>query len=139
VNIDPRRRLAAAAALDVAAVLVFVVLGRRSHHEDGSWIAGTVRVAAPFLIALAAGWLLARAWRAPSAMVTGVVVWLVTVALGMVLRHTVFDRGTPAAFVIVATIALGVLLLGWRAIARWRASPRLSTRKPGAGATRTVG
>ena len=86
MNSDHRRRVAATAALDVAAVVVFVVLGRRSHHEDGSWIAGTVRVAAPFLIALAAGWLLARAWRAPFALVTGVVVWLVTVALGMVVE-----------------------------------------------------
>ena len=136
MNSAPRRRVAAAAALDASAVVVFVVLGRRSHHEDGSWLAGTARVGAPFLIALLAGWLLVRAWRAPFARVTGVIVWLVTVALGMVLRHTWFDRGTAAAFVIVATVTLGVLLLGWRAIAA-RRSRRLSSRVPAAEATRT--
>jgi Protein of unknown function (DUF3054) len=122
VNAAPRRppvsvEWLVAAVLDVAAVILFVVLGRRSHHEDGSWLAGTVRVAGPFLIALAVGWLPARAWRAPYALATGVVVWLVTVALGMVLRHTLFHRGTAFTFIIVATITLGVLLLGWRAIA----------------------
>jgi peptidoglycan/LPS O-acetylase OafA/YrhL len=131
------RRIAVAAALDVAAVVVFVILGRRSHHEDGSWLAGTWRVAAPFLIGLAVGWLIARAWRAPQALVTGVVVWLATVAVGMVLRHTVFDRGTAVAFVIVALITLALLLLGWRAIAA-RASRRLSSRIPAAEATRTT-
>jgi hypothetical protein len=63
-----RRPVVAAQWLDLAAIVVFVVIGRRSHHEDGSWIAGTARVALPFLIALAVGWLLARAWRAPYAL-----------------------------------------------------------------------
>jgi hypothetical protein len=53
-------------------------------------------------------------------------VWVVTVALGMLLRRTVFDRGTAASFVIVATLVTGALLLGWRAaqlvVARRRGS-----------------
>jgi hypothetical protein len=78
-------------------------------------VTGVVKVAAPFVIALAVGWLAIRAWRAPRAMRTGVVVWLVTVAVGMALRRTVFDRGIAPAFVMVTTVVLGVFLVGWRA------------------------
>jgi hypothetical protein len=46
--------------------------------------------------------------------------------MGMLLRRTVFDRGTAASFVIVATLVTGALLLGWRAaqlvVARRRGS-----------------
>ncbi|MGD9997935.1 MAG: DUF3054 domain-containing protein [Ilumatobacteraceae bacterium] len=110
-----------AALLDVASVVVFVALGRRSHDEDGNAVVGALKVAAPFLIALLASWLLLKAWRRPDALRTGLPVWVITVALGMVLRHWVFDRGTAASFIVVASIALGVLMLGWRlALARRR-------------------
>lgn len=113
-----------AAALDIAAILVFVAIGRRSHDEDGNAIVGALEVAAPFLLGLAAGWAVARAWRAPERLQTGIVIWPVTVAVGMVLRNVVFDRGTALSFVIVATIATGVLLLGWRAVAGARSRRR---------------
>ena len=113
-----RRLVAVAAACDVVAVLVFVALGRRSHDEGGNVVAGVLSVAAPFLIALAVGWAAARAWRAPMVWRTALVVWPVTVAVGMLLRRFVFDRGTATSFIVVATIATGVLLLGWRLVAR---------------------
>jgi hypothetical protein len=47
---------------------------------------------------------------------TGVTVWLATAAIGLLLRRVVWDRGTALSFVIVATVVLGVLLVGWRAI-----------------------
>jgi hypothetical protein len=75
-------------------------------------------VAAPFLIALAVGWAAARAWRAPMAWRTALVVWPVTVAVGMLLRRFVFDRGTATSFIVVASVATGLLLLGWRLVAR---------------------
>ncbi len=112
------RRIVAAAALDVMAVLVFVVIGRRNHHEDGNLFTGALRVAAPFLIALAVGWLVSRAPRAPMTMRAGLQVWACTVVLGLVLRRFVFHSGTAIAFVIVTTLTLGLLLIGWRAIAR---------------------
>lgn len=111
------RAAARAAALDVASVVLFVAVGRRSHDEGGNPLAETLKVAAPFLIALAVGWVVARAWQRPASLRTGLMVWPVTVALGMVLRHWVFDRGTAASFIVVATVATGVLLLGWRAVA----------------------
>jgi hypothetical protein len=102
----------------VVAVLLFVAVGRRSHDEGGNVVAGVLAVAAPFLLALAVGWTAARAWRAPMAWRTALVVWPVTVAVGMVLRRFVFDRSTATSFIIVATLATGVLLLGWRLVAR---------------------
>ena len=113
-----RRRAVWAFGLDVVAVVLFVAIGRRSHDEGGNVVTGALSVAAPFLIALAVGWLIGRVWRQPMSMRSGIVVWTTTVVLGLVLRRFVFDRGTAAAFVIVTTITLAVLLLGWRAIAR---------------------
>ncbi len=112
-----RRQVVFAALTDVLAVVLFVVLGRRS-HDEGSTLSAIFGVAAPFLIGLAAGWVVARAWRAPMALRTGVTVWAVTVVLGMVLRHWAWDRGTAASFIVVATLVLGTFLVGWRALAR---------------------
>jgi Protein of unknown function (DUF3054) len=106
------RRVAVAAVLDVVAIVVFVVLGRRNHDETTP----VLTIAAPFLIAVGVGWLVARAWRAPMALNTGVIVWVVTLVVGMLLRRFAFDRGTALSFIIVATVVLGVFLLGWRAV-----------------------
>ena len=95
---------------------MFVAIGRRN-HDEGSAIGEVFRIAAPFLIGLAVGWIVARAWRRPFDVVTGCTIWIVTIALGMVLRRTLFDRGTAFSFVIVASVFTGVLLLGWRLVA----------------------
>lgn len=105
-----------AALVDAVAIVVFVVIGRNNHHEHGSFVAGTARVAAPFLIALAVGWIGARAWRTPTAVPTGIVLWLATVIGGMLLRRFVFDDGTATPFIIVASVFTGLLLVGWRTI-----------------------
>jgi FtsH-binding integral membrane protein len=106
-----------AVLLDVCCVLVFVVIGRASHTE-GETLAGIVSTGWPFLCGLAAGWVVSRAWRYPFALrPAGLPVWLVTVALGMVLR-VVSGQGIAAAFVVVALAFLGLFLLGWRLLAR---------------------
>lgn len=112
------RLIAIAAACDVAAVLLFVAVGRRSHDEGGTVVTGVLSVAAPFLIALAVGWVAAQAWRAPIAWRTSLIIWPVTVAVGMALRRFAFDRGTATSFIVVASVATGLLLLGWRLVAR---------------------
>ncbi|WP_395110801.1 DUF3054 domain-containing protein [Actinomadura sp. SCN-SB] len=104
-----------AGALDVVGVLVFVGIGRASHEEALS-LAGFAGTAWPFLVGLAVGWGATRAWREPERVwPVGVGVWVLTVACGMVLR-AVSGQGTAAAFVVVATVFLGVLLVGWRAL-----------------------
>jgi hypothetical protein len=116
-------RVRVAAALDTAVVILFVAIGRRN-HDEGSAIGEVIRIAAPFLIGLGAGWVVARAWRKPFELTTGVAIWVVTIGLGMVLRRTLFDRGTAWSFIVVATVFTGVLLLGWRLVAP-RITPRL--------------
>jgi uncharacterized membrane protein YeaQ/YmgE (transglycosylase-associated protein family) len=74
-------------------------------------------VAAPFLIALLAGWLAGRVWQRPRSLRMGVLLWVVTVVGGMLLRHFAWSRGTAFSFIVVATIFLGVFLVGWRFVA----------------------
>lgn len=115
-------RTAARAALvallaDVVCVLVFCAIGRRSHAE-GITVAGIAQTAWPFLSGTAAGWLAARAWRRPASLApTGIVIWLFTVAIGMLLRKAT-SQGTAFSFVVVASLSTAILLLGWRLAAR---------------------
>ena len=105
--------VAVAAATDLIAVLTFALIGRVSHDEGPLGLFGT---AWPFLCGLAVGWVVMRAWRHPRRIVwTGVGVWVATVVSGMLLRLA-SGQGTQFAFVLVATAALGVLLIGWRAL-----------------------
>ena len=108
------RQIVLAATFDVVAIIVFVVIGRRN-HDEGTALRGMLRVAAPFLIGLAVGWLIARAWKEPTSTTTGMVIWPVTVVVGMLVRRFAFDNGTALAFIVVATMFIGLLLVGWRA------------------------
>lgn len=119
-------RTGPAVVVDAVLVLVFVLIGRRTHDHPLD-PAGLATTAWPFLAALAAGWtvvLLRR--RGPGALGTGVTVWVATVVLGMVLRAA-SGQGIAASFVVVATLVLGAFLVGWRAVAapllRRRAEP----------------
>jgi Protein of unknown function (DUF3054) len=119
----PRResRVAGWAELgaDLAGVLVFAAVGRRSHAE-GLTPAGVLATAAPFVAGLVVGWVVARGWRAPSRVwPTGVTIWLLTVAGGMLGRGLV-GAGTAPSFVVVASIFLGLALLGRRGLSRIR-------------------
>jgi hypothetical protein len=112
-------RLVTAVVLDLCCVLAFVVIGRASHSE-GETVAGIANTAWPFLTGLLVGWAVTRAWRRPAApVVTGVGIWLVTVATGMVLR-VVSGQGTAVTFVLVSLVFLGLVMVGWRAVAHRR-------------------
>lgn len=119
------RRTASAAfnwialAVDVVLVVVFAAIGRATHEEGepGLWGLGLATTAWPFLAALGLGWLLCLGWRAPLAPGrSGVPIWLVTVVGGMLLR-ALSGQGTAVPFIVVATLTLLALLVGWRAIA----------------------
>ena len=107
--------IAVAVALDAVLVVVFAATGRASHAENV--LAGLWQTSWPFLAALAVGWAATLAWRAPLAPLrTGLGVWGVTVAGGMLLRWA-SGQGVQLAFVIVAASVLLVMLVGWRGIA----------------------
>jgi hypothetical protein len=110
------RPIVVALLIDAALVLVFAGIGRASHGEDV--FGGLLLTAWPFLAGLALGWLVAQAWRAPfDPWRTGLPVWAITVAGGMLLRG-VSGQGAQLAFIIVAASVLLVFLVGWRLIAR---------------------
>lgn len=127
VVVQSDRRVALAIGLDVFVVTLFVAIGRRTHDEGSAYI-DVLKTGAPFLIGLAVAWAIVRAWRKPVAVLTGVAIWPVTVLVGMVARRLLFDRGTATSFVVVATLFLGAVLVGWRAAYRWWAAKRLLSR-----------
>jgi hypothetical protein len=115
----PRRTpagFAATVGIDLLAVIVFVLIGRASHGEG---VLGILVTLWPFAVGLLVGHLLAlvlgqRETRAVRW--AGVIVWVSTVVVGMVLR-AVSGQGVQLSFVIVTVIVLAVLLLGWRLVA----------------------
>ena len=106
----------AAAITDLLLIVVFAVIGRRS-HDEGSALAGTLTVAAPFLIAYVIAAIACRIDRAPLGVGRGALTAAVAVGLGLVLRGTVFGRGLAPAFVVVAFVTITALLVGWRVVA----------------------
>ena len=122
-----RQSILTAGLLDATLVLLFAAIGRLSHDES---LAGLGVTYWPFLGGLLFGWLLLRAWRHPQLLVrTGLGVWAVTVAGGLLLR-VLSGQGVQLSFAIVTTVVLGVFLLGWRAIAalvRRRSAQRMPT------------
>jgi hypothetical protein len=110
-----------AAVIDVVLITVFALIGRVSHAEGltpvSLWI-----TAYPFLAGWAIAYVTSGAWARPLALwPTGGVAWILTIFVGMAIRVTsgqgvVDGNPLPISFVIVATIVVGLFLMGWRAI-----------------------
>lgn len=116
----------AALSIDAAAIVVFVTGGRETHEEtDG--VLDALGVAAPFFIGLLVGAALialGRIWAL--SLWGGLVSAASTVVVGMLLRHFAWDRGTATSFIVVASLVLGVAMLGWRAL--WAMTTRRRER-----------
>ncbi|MGW4245995.1 DUF3054 domain-containing protein [Nocardia sp. NPDC004722] len=113
-------------AVDVVLVVFFCVLGRRSHDEATLGV-GLLRTFWPFGTGLVLGWVIAvavvsgregvsaarrfdgRAWWP-----TGVILWLSTLVIGMLLR-VASGQTIAFSFVVVAATFLALFLIGWRA------------------------
>ena len=115
-----RDRLATriAVLVDLVIVLIFVAIGR-SVHDNGVNVDGLASTAWPFVAGLFAGWLwVTKRLRTGVGPVDGLVISLVTVALGMVLR-VISGQGTAVAFIAVAIGFLGLFMVGWRVLAQY--------------------
>jgi hypothetical protein len=103
---------------DLLVVIVFAAVGRANHHES-TGIHGVLHTAWPFGLGTQLALALTAWMRAdPLSIRAGVRVWLWTLVIGMVVRHAT-GGGTAVAFVIVATLVLAALFLGWRLAFRW--------------------
>jgi DUF3054 family protein len=104
---------------DALSILVFAAIGRANHGESPG-AQGIWHTAWPFLLGAGLGLAFTAYQRvAPTAISAGVRVWVWTLVIGMVVRHSI-GGGTPIAFVIVAAIVLGALLVGWRFALGWQ-------------------
>ena len=106
---------------DALCVLLMVVIGTRNHKTD-TGISGILFVAAPFWIAMSLAHFAPLLQRKNRKDPNTYMVWGYTVGMGMVLRNVVFNRGTALAFIIVATVFLGITMFGWRALLARRAT-----------------
>lgn len=105
-------------AVDVLCVVGFAAGGRAMHDADGPSSA-VLTIAWPFLVGLAVGWIVSRAWRRPVNVVpVGAVIWIATWGVGIALRAAT-GEGIAPAFLIVSALFLAIVLLGWRAVTYW--------------------
>ncbi|MGO4453840.1 DUF3054 domain-containing protein [Arthrobacter sp. RAF14] len=126
MNSPTKTVLTAAIVLDVALILLFAGIGRDAHHREQGFL-GVFVTAWPFLAGAAAGWLVPRVWRSPLRLwPAGVSVWLGALAGGMLLR-ALTGQTVVLAFIIVATLFLALVLLGWRAV--WLLVARLRSKR----------
>lgn len=108
------RRSVLAALVDVVAVVLFVAIGRASHHHSDT-VGGFLSTLWPFAAGVGVGWVVSSRrslWRLRA----GITVCGVTVAVGMALR-VVAGQGTALAFVVVALTFLGAVMLFGRVMA----------------------
>jgi Protein of unknown function (DUF3054) len=110
---------------DVLVLVVFVVVGRRS-HDEGSGLESFFRVWWPFALGLVVGTVATRLWKHPFEWRRVIGTSLVTVAVGVLLRIAVQERDFKVSFVIVATIFIGGAMLGWRALVKYLARRKLN-------------
>ena len=104
--------------VDVVLVVVFCLIGRRSHDEANA-VSGLLRTLWPFIGGLAVGWLATIAlyrdkFAGELVVPTGILVWISTLVVGMGLR-VVSGQGTAFSFIVVAGTVLAIFLIGWRA------------------------
>ena len=108
---------------DIVAILVFVAIGRNV-HDHGVRLGGMTRTSWPFLVGLVIAWWLVRRrhWDG-GGVVAGLVVLTTTVVVGMALR-VISGQGSAVAFIVVAILFLGALMVGPRvALVRRRSRP----------------
>lgn len=113
------RRQVRGIAPDAIAAVVFVVIGRLQH--DGAKAFDPVEVLTtlwPFAGGLAiAAVVVIVARGAYDSLVSGAVVAVITAACGLALRYA-SGQGIAVSFAIVTVVVLGLLMIGWRLLAR---------------------
>jgi hypothetical protein len=120
-------RVAALAAGDTAALVVFALLGRNSHGLATGFAAvvETARTAAPFVL----GWLAVAPWLGAFTRATTrgalpmlratALAWVPALLVGALLRAAAIGRFSPPSFYVVTFLVGLALLAVWRAAFAW--------------------
>ena len=108
--------------VDVIAIAIFALLARIAHQTEDMPLnfAGWLSTWWPFLLGVLASWGLIAALKLDGHRVfpAGIMAWVVTVVVGLGI-WSVRNGDIPHwSFVLVATVMSGLLMLGWRGIAR---------------------
>lgn len=108
--------------VDVIAIAIFALLARIAHQTEDMPLnfAGWLSTWWPFLLGVLASWGLIAALNLDGHRVfpAGIMAWVVTVVVGLGI-WSVRNGDIPHwSFVLVATVMSGLLMLGWRGIAR---------------------
>lgn len=108
--------------VDVIAIAIFALLARIAHQTEDMPLnfAGWLSTWWPFLLGVLASWGLIAALKLDGhrAFPAGIMAWVVTVVVGLGI-WSVRNGDIPHwSFVLVATVMSGLLMLGWRGIAR---------------------
>ncbi|AWB85167.1 DUF3054 domain-containing protein [Corynebacterium liangguodongii] len=112
-----------AVAADYVAIAAFALLARAAHQSEDMpfTFLGWLETFLPFATGLALAWLVLRRDR-------GVLIWLITVAVGLVIWGFYRDKLPHISFVIVASTVSAALMLGWRGLARLALRRRAGAR-----------
>jgi hypothetical protein len=98
--------------VDVVAIVLFAAVGRRSHGEGGA-ATGVLIVAAPFLAGWTLAWFATRLRDTPSSPRRAALALALALPVALVLRAAT-GRGDAPAFIVVAAVFLGLVLVGRR-------------------------
>lgn len=110
--------------VDVIAIAVFAFLARLAHQSDSMPLSflGWLETLWPFLLGVGLSWILIslRGWDGARPAPAGVSAWLITAFIGLVIWGLRNASVPHWSFILVATVMSGLLMLGWRALARLR-------------------
>lgn len=113
-----------AIAMDTLAIAVFALLARIAHQTDEMPLnfTGWLSTLWPFLVGVALAWVIVTFASSRNGKAdgqgNGVIIWLITVATGLIIWGIRNQQLPHWSFVIVASVMSALLMLGWRGIAR---------------------
>lgn len=105
--------------VDALAILAFAIFARMAHKSEPFTVVNILDTYWPFLVGVLIAWVYFRLRHISGVLMSsGVIVWACTVCTGLGIWAANNGRVPHISFIIVASVMSGLLLLGWRGIAR---------------------
>lgn len=105
--------------VDALAILAFAIFARLAHKAEPFGVVSVFNTWWPFLIGVVIAWIFLQVQKRPAVSWTsGAIVWACAVFAGLGFWAGEHGRVPHISFIIVATVMSGLLLMGWRLVAR---------------------